>query len=266
MLAASLDIAVNAVGRNHRKSLLETTQAELDEMTAVQFVGPFLFMQAVVSGMKDCKRGESIIQISSVTSMVMLHDQALYMGTKAGVDHMVRAVAYDYGVDGIRVNSISPGPTSGVPMAAYVFQNQPFVEQLKLAYPLRRIGTVADVAEAAVWLAEDACFLTGQFIRVTGGSDLAGRQLATETLGLLPGTPFRTPRPTLARLNRMNESIWTYTLEGQIAHFRPTHGDLVAIRQFDDEHHRRRHERETAQHHCCQGCRITARTLSALLN
>lgn len=176
-----LDIAVNAVGRNHRKSLLETTPTELDEMTAVQFMGPFLFMQAVVSGMRDCKRGGSIIQISSVTSTIMLHDHALYMATKAGVDHLVRAVAYDYGVDGIRVNSISPGPTSDAPMAAYVFQDQRFVEQLKLAYPLRRIGTVADVAEAAVWLAEDTCFLTGQLLQVNGGLTLLGVTSTTET-------------------------------------------------------------------------------------
>lgn len=169
-----LDIAVNAVGRNHRKSFLETTHAELDEMTAVQFIGPFLFMQAVIRGMKDCKRGGSVIQISSVTSTLLLHDHALYMGTKAGVDHLVRSVAYDHGVDGIRVNSISPGPTSDAPMASYVFQDQSFVDRLKLEYPLRRIGTAADVAEAAVWLASDACFLTGQLIQVNGGLTLFG--------------------------------------------------------------------------------------------
>lgn len=169
-----LDIAVNAVGRNHRKSFLETTRAELDEMTAVQFIGPFLFMQAVVRAMKKCGRGGSIIQISSVTSTLLLHDHALYMGTKAGVDHIVRAVAYDHGVDAIRVNSISPGPTSDTPMMAGAFQDQHFVEGLKLAFPLRRIGTAADVAEAAVWLASDACFLTGQLIQVNGGMTLVG--------------------------------------------------------------------------------------------
>ena len=169
-----LDIAVNSVGRNHRKPFLETTQMELDDIAAVQFIGPFLFMQAAVRGMKQTGRGGSIIQISSVTSTVLLHDHALYMGTKAGIDHVVRSVAYDHGIDGIRVNSISPGPTQDAPMAAYVFEDQRFVEQLKMAYPMRRIGTAADIAEAAVWLASDACFLTGQLIQVNGGLTLTG--------------------------------------------------------------------------------------------
>jgi NAD(P)-dependent dehydrogenase (short-subunit alcohol dehydrogenase family) len=168
-----LDIAVNATGKNHRKPFVETTRAELDEITAVQFIGPFLLMQAVIQGMKRCGRGGSIIQISSVTSTILLHDHALYMGTKAGIDHVVRSVAYDHGPDGIRVNSISPGPTIGAPMAAYVFNDPAAVEQLRLAFPLRRIGTTADVAEVAAWLASDACFLTGQLIQANGGLTLA---------------------------------------------------------------------------------------------
>jgi 2-hydroxycyclohexanecarboxyl-CoA dehydrogenase len=167
-----IDIAVNATGRNHRRLFLQTTRADLAAITDVQFIGPILFMQAVIRAMKRLRAGGSIIQISSVTSTVMLHDHALYMGTKAGIDHVVRAVAYDHGVDGIRVNSISPGPTVDAPMAADYFKDPTVVEKMKLMFPLRRIGSTADVADAALWLASDECFMTGQLLQVNGGLTL----------------------------------------------------------------------------------------------
>jgi NAD(P)-dependent dehydrogenase (short-subunit alcohol dehydrogenase family) len=170
----NFDVAVNSTGRNHRAAFTATTRAELDDITAVQFIGPFLFMQAAVRGMRQGGRGGSIIQISSVTSSILLRDHALYMGTKAGIDHVVRSIAYDHGVDGIRVNSISPGPTVDAPMAAEIFSDPAAVELLKLEFPLRRIGTAADVAEAAVWLAGDDCFMTGQLLQANGGLTLRG--------------------------------------------------------------------------------------------
>lgn len=167
-----LDIAINSTGKNHRKSLLDTTRAEMEDIAAVQFIGPMLFLKTVVRGMKQAGNGGSIIQISSVTSTRVLRDHALYMGTKAGIDHVVRAIAYDYGRDGIRVNSISPSATIDGPMAAFFFEDTELVERAKQNLPLGRFGTAADIAEAAVWLSTDGCFLTGQLLQVNGGTTL----------------------------------------------------------------------------------------------
>jgi NAD(P)-dependent dehydrogenase (short-subunit alcohol dehydrogenase family) len=83
----SLDIAVNATGWGLLKPFLETTEDEIDRISALQFKGPFMFFQAVLEVMG---RGGSIIQISSATATIMLNDHAAYMGTKAGTDHVIQ--------------------------------------------------------------------------------------------------------------------------------------------------------------------------------
>ena len=163
-----LDIAVNATGWGLLKPFLETTAEELDRMTALQFKGPFYFFQAMVEAMDQ---GGSIIQISSATATIMLNDHAAYMGTKAGTDHIVRCVANEFGARGIRANSISPGLTD-TPMNTEAKQVPGLFESFRAGYPLGRWGTSEDVAAAAVWLASDECFMTGENLQVNGGLTL----------------------------------------------------------------------------------------------
>jgi NAD(P)-dependent dehydrogenase (short-subunit alcohol dehydrogenase family) len=93
------------------------------------------------------------------------------MGTKAGMDHVVRTVANEYGEKGIRANSISPGITNS-PMAASLVAEPALLRAFTACYPLGRIGTIEDIASAAVWLASDDCFMTGQNLQVNGGLTL----------------------------------------------------------------------------------------------
>ncbi len=163
-----VSIAVNATGWGLLKPFLETTREELDAMTALQFIGPFQFFQAMIPAMKN---GGSIIEISSATATIMLNDHAAYMGCKAGVDHVIRCVANEFGDRGIRANSISPGLTD-TPMNADAKQVPGLFEAFYSAYPLGRIGTSDDVAAAAVWLSSDECFMTGENLQVNGGLTL----------------------------------------------------------------------------------------------
>jgi len=163
-----LDIGVNATGWGLMKPTEDTTEADLDRILAIQFKGPFFFVQAMLRTMQQ---GGSIIQISSATATIMLENHAAYMGTKAGIDHVLRAVANDYGHRGIRANSISPGLTK-TPMAGDSFSFPAFIDAFRREYPLGRIGTIEDVAAAAVWLASDECFMTGQNLQVNGGLTL----------------------------------------------------------------------------------------------
>lgn len=163
-----LDIAVNATGWGLLKPFLETTEEDIDRISALQFKGPHLFFQAVLEVMSD---GGSIIQISSATATIMLDDHAAYMGTKAGTDHMLRCVANQFGHRGIRANSISPGLTD-TPMTAQARTMPGLFEAFLPGYPLGRIGTRADIAAAAVWLASDECFMTGENLQVNGGLTL----------------------------------------------------------------------------------------------
>ena len=163
-----LDLAVNATGWGLLKPFLDTSREDIEKMVALQFTGAILFYQAILRAMRD---GGSIIQISTATASIMLEDHAAYMGTKAGADHVIRCVANEFGHRGIRANSLAPGFTS-TPMTGRASRNQAIVKAFADEYPLGRIGTSEDIADAAVWVASDECFMTGQVLQINGGLTL----------------------------------------------------------------------------------------------
>ncbi|MCO5401599.1 SDR family oxidoreductase [Ralstonia soli] len=165
-----LDIGVNATGWGLLKPFAEHCREDLEAMSAIQFIGPFQFFQALLRHMTS---GGSIIQISSVTATIMFDHHAAYMGTKAGMDHVVRCVAHEFGGQGIRANSIAPGGVADAPMSAGGLANPTVAALYQREIPLGRSGVSADVADAALWLASDESrFVTGQVIHVSGGQTL----------------------------------------------------------------------------------------------
>ncbi|MDB5702382.1 MAG: short-chain dehydrogenase/reductase [Sphingomonadales bacterium] len=177
-----VDIGVNATGWGLLKSLTDTTEADLDKMVAIQFKGPYFFFQALIGAMD---KGGSIIQISSATATIMLEAHSAYMGTKAGIDHVIRTIANEYGTRGIRANSISPGVTA-TPMAGDSLSYPPVLEAFVKEYPLGRIGTADDIAHAAVWLARDECFMSGTNLQVNGGLTLRRNPSGAELFSVMP--------------------------------------------------------------------------------
>ena len=163
-----LDIALNATGWGLLKPFLDTSKADIEKITALQFTGAILFYQAMLRRMRD---GGSLIQISSATASIMLEDHAAYMGTKAATDHVIRCVANEFGSRGIRANAIAPGFTA-TPMTERAARNAAIIDAFAKEYPLGRVGTSEDIADAAVWLASDHCFMTGQVLQVNGGLTL----------------------------------------------------------------------------------------------
>ncbi|WP_298491053.1 SDR family NAD(P)-dependent oxidoreductase [uncultured Maritimibacter sp.] len=163
-----VDIAVNATGWGLLTPFLDTTRAELERITALQFIGPYQFFQAMLRVMND---GGSIVQVSSATAKIMMEDHAAYMGTKAGIDHVVRCIANEFGARGIRANSVAPGFTAS-PMTERAARNPAVVGAFAKEYPLGRVGTLEDTAEAITWLCTDGCFITGEVLQVNGGVTL----------------------------------------------------------------------------------------------
>ena len=163
-----LDIALNATGWGLLKPFLDTSRADLEAIAALQFTGAILFYQAMLRSMRD---GGSLLQISSATASIMLEDHAAYMGTKAATDHIIRCIANEFGYRGIRANSIAPGFTT-TPMTERASRNAAILDTFAKEYPLGRVGTSDDIAEAALWLAADQCFMTGQVLQVNGGLTL----------------------------------------------------------------------------------------------
>jgi 2-hydroxycyclohexanecarboxyl-CoA dehydrogenase len=163
-----LDIAVNCTGWGLLVPFEETSEQELQAIMDLQFKGPYQLMQVLVGKMSS---SASIIQISSATATILIGNHHAYVGTKAGIDHVVRAVADEFGARGIRANSLSPGLTAS-PMTASHLTTPGLREAFVKEYPLGRLNTSEDVASAAVFLASDECFMTGQNLQVNGGLTL----------------------------------------------------------------------------------------------
>ncbi len=175
-LHGHLDIAVNCTGFGLLTQFEETSEEDLKMMMNLQFKGPYQFMQVLVGVMS---RSASIIQISSATATILVGNHHAYIGTKAGIDHVVRGVADEYGAKGIRVNSISPGLTPS-PMAAPHLKTPGLEAAFLKEYPLGRLNTSEDIAAAAVFLASDECYVTGQNLQVNGGLTLRRNPLPGE--------------------------------------------------------------------------------------
>jgi 2-hydroxycyclohexanecarboxyl-CoA dehydrogenase len=169
-LFGRVDIAVNCTGWGLMAKLLDTTEEQLDRLSALQFKGPFFFLQAFVARMTG-SGGGSIIQVSSASVHALLNNHAAYIATKAAGEALVRCFANEFGAQGVRVNSIAPGLTA-TPMTEKEVRLPGLEEAFLKEYPLGRLGTTQDVADAALWLAGDECFMSGQVLQVNGGLTL----------------------------------------------------------------------------------------------
>ncbi|MGZ9713010.1 SDR family NAD(P)-dependent oxidoreductase [Glaciimonas sp. GNP009] len=142
------------------------TPEMLDRMVGSGFNSVIWGMQAAGAAMEGC--GGSIINIASVAGYLGMSNAAAYCGIKAGVMGLTRAAATDFGPSGIRVNAIAPGaiPTDG----AMINVDEQKMQQRISKTPLRRLGTVDDIASAACFLASDeSSFITGEILTVDGG-------------------------------------------------------------------------------------------------
>jgi 2-hydroxycyclohexanecarboxyl-CoA dehydrogenase len=166
----SLDIAVNCTGWAPMTKLLEVKEEELDKLCALQFKGVYFFLQSMVAQMA-AGAGGSIIQMSSASAYALLYNHAAYIATKSAGDALVRCFANEFGAKGIRINSIAPGLT-GSPMTAHEMALPGLEEAFVKEYPLGRIGTARDIADAALWLAGGESFMTGQVLQINGGLTL----------------------------------------------------------------------------------------------
>jgi NAD(P)-dependent dehydrogenase (short-subunit alcohol dehydrogenase family) len=165
-----VDVAINCTGWGLMAKLLDTTEEQIDRLTELQFKGPYFFLQ-VFAGLMAEAGGGSIVTMSSASVYALLYNHAAYIGTKAGTDALVRCFANEFGPRGVKVNSIAPGLTA-TPMTERDTSLPGLQEAFLKEYPLGRIGTTEDIANAALWLATDESFVTGQVLQVNGGLTL----------------------------------------------------------------------------------------------
>ncbi len=175
-----VDAAVNCVGVGLLAGLLETTQDQVDMMADLQFKGTHHFLQAFVKVMSEQEpTGGSIISLSSATTKALINNHALYIGSKRAGEAMIECVANDFGHLGIKANTVSPAFTHS-PMTDGAFQTPGLVDAFLPRYPLGRLNTSEDVAQACLWLCNDSAFVTGQNIQPNGGVTLRGNPQAKD--------------------------------------------------------------------------------------
>jgi len=173
-----VDIAVNCTGWGLMAKLRDTTEEQIDRLMDLQFKGTYFFLQ-VFAEQLAAGGGGSIITTSSASVYALLFNHAAYIGTKAGADALMRCFANEYGARNVKVNSLAPGLTS-TPMTEKEMNLPGLQEAFLKEYPLGRIGTAADVANAALWLASGESFVTGQVLQVNGGLTLRRNPLPRE--------------------------------------------------------------------------------------
>ncbi|MFW5757744.1 MAG: 3-oxoacyl-[acyl-carrier-protein] reductase [Bacteroidota bacterium] len=161
-----LDILANNAGITRDTLLMRMTEQQWDDVIRVNLKSAFNLTKAAQKVMLKQRTG-SIINMSSVVGLGGNAGQANYAASKAGMIGFTKSVAQELGARSVRCNAIAPGfietdMTAGLP------------EEVKKGWtekiPLRRAGTVEDVANVAVFLASDmAGYVTGQVIPVCGG-------------------------------------------------------------------------------------------------
>lgn len=163
----SLDIAVNAGGLPVGGTIANTPLADVEQSMQVNFYGSLHFVRHMAQTMPG---SGSIILFSSMATTHPLEYVYGYACAKAAADCLVRYAAQEYGSRGIKVNSILPGAIrsemSG-PLWAVEGMERSWAEEV----PLGRIGTPADFADAALWLAGPS-FVTGLNLQVSGGNQI----------------------------------------------------------------------------------------------
>ncbi len=164
-----IDIAVNSAGYEDACPIAELEPARIEKMVAVQFTGALYFIQQMGNAMGA---GGSVVSVSSMTASIAAPAHAPYAGSKAGINHVTRLAAAEYGGKGVRFNTVSPSLIE-TPMTAPMFEMPGMTEYVVQETPLGRVGRVEDVVEAVLWLASDASgFVTAENINVCGGLGL----------------------------------------------------------------------------------------------
>ena len=169
-----VDILVNNAGIPMRRKPDELSEEDFDLVFSIN-VRSLLMLTLGLGPSMAARGGGSVINISSIASLRGPLGRVAYAGTKGAVDAMTRALAADWGADGIRVNAICPGL-----IATAIWegdrQNVPgLIERLEDGIALKRWGYGDDVADVVLFFASDASrYVTGEVVAVDGGMARVG--------------------------------------------------------------------------------------------
>lgn len=176
-IGAGTDILVNNAGWDTPIPFLKTDEAFWKKVVAINYFGPLHMTHAVGQGMSSRKSGR-IINIASDAGRVGSSGEVVYSGCKGATIAFGKALAREVARNNITINTVCPGPTDTPAMDAFVGtgeQGQKIRDAMVRGVPLGRIGVPEDYPGLVAFLAsDDAAFMTGQTISVSGGLTMHG--------------------------------------------------------------------------------------------
>ena len=172
-----IDVLVNNAGWDRFQNFTDTKPEEWDALIDINLRGPLNMHHIVVPGMLQRGNGR-IVNISSDAARVGSSGEAVYSACKGGIIAFSKTLAREVARKGITVNVVCPGPTDTPILRGFLGEGesgQKVYDALVRAIPMKRVGQPDDIPGIVAFLASDeAAFITGQVISVSGGLTMAG--------------------------------------------------------------------------------------------
>lgn len=164
-----IDILINNAGISGHIPALDISDEQWQRMLDINLTG--MFKSAREAGRRMCRQGSGvIINSSSVYGVVAAPERLGYCVTKSGAVMMTKTLAIEWASYGVRVNAVAPGYIKTALVEDLVANGAYDLDSIEQRTPMGRLGTVQEVADAAVFLASDrARFITGQVLGIDGG-------------------------------------------------------------------------------------------------
>ena len=171
------DVLVNNAGWDVFRLFRDTTPADWQKLIAINLIGALNMHHLVLPGMTARKAGR-VVNIASDAARVGSSGEAIYAACKAGLVGLSKTLAREYARHGITINVVCPGVTNTALFAEYkkgAGNPEKLDEAFRRATPMGRIGEPEDLPGAILFFgSDDAAFLTGQVLSVSGGLTMAG--------------------------------------------------------------------------------------------
>ena len=168
-----LDVIISGAAGNFPATAAGMSANAFKSVVDIDLLGTFHVMKAVYPFLK--KPGASVINISAPQAFLPMAAQSHVCAAKAGVDMITRCLAIEWGPEGVRINSIVPGPIDGTEGMARLAPTEAARQTVADSVPLKRMGQPDDIANACLFLGSElAGYVNGAVIPVDGGWAQAG--------------------------------------------------------------------------------------------
>jgi 2-hydroxycyclohexanecarboxyl-CoA dehydrogenase len=171
------DILVNNAGWDRLENFLDTEPAFWNQIIAINLLGPLNMHHTVVRGMADRGAGK-VVNIASDAGRVGSSGEAVYSACKGGIIAFTKTLARELARSGVCCNAVAPGPVDTPLLRSFAPDgdlDSGIGKALQRAIPMRRLGEPDDIPGIVAFLAsDDANFITGQVVSVSGGLTMSG--------------------------------------------------------------------------------------------